>query len=73
MVADSEGSGVCVATSGLGAQKPRDVAGAAGSVAWEAHVCRLESDGLSGHATEVSKAECTWLVEESGQTFSSIS
>jgi hypothetical protein len=38
MVADSEGSGICVATSGLGAQKPRNVAGAAGSVAWEAHV-----------------------------------
>ena len=41
MVADSEGPGVCVATFALGAQKPRNVAGAAGSVPWEAHVCRL--------------------------------
>lgn len=41
MVADSKGPGVCVATSALGAQKPRNVAGAAGSVPWEAHVCRL--------------------------------
>jgi hypothetical protein len=40
MVADSKGPGVCVATSALGAQKPRDVAGAAGCVAWEAHVGR---------------------------------
>jgi len=38
MVADSKGPGVCVATSALGAQNPRDVAGAAESVAWEAHV-----------------------------------
>lgn len=41
MVAGSEGPGVCVATFALGAQKPRNVAGAAGSVPWEAHVCRL--------------------------------
>ena len=39
MVADSKGPGVCVATSALGAlKKPRDVAGAAGNVEWEAHV-----------------------------------
>jgi hypothetical protein len=34
------------------------------------------SDELSGHATDVLKAKCTWLVEYedgSGQTFSSIS
>jgi hypothetical protein len=41
MVADSKGPGVCVATFALSAQKPRNVAGAAGSVPWEAHVCRL--------------------------------
>jgi len=33
MVANSKGPGVCVATSALSAQKPRNVAGAAGSVA----------------------------------------
>jgi hypothetical protein len=41
MVTDSEWPGVCVGATALGAQQPRDVAGAVGGVPWEAHVdCR---------------------------------
>jgi hypothetical protein len=47
MVTNNKRSGVCIVATALGAQKPRDVAGALRGVPWEAHVDYRRSDQVT--------------------------
>jgi hypothetical protein len=47
MVTDSKRSGVCIVATALGAQEPRDVAGALRGVPWEVHVDYRRSDQVT--------------------------